>query len=67
MLDSMYCLPRTKSSLGSPSHVLPSELAASNCSADSLMSLLCLELWPPSEVSVGIGWLILVAGVICLD
>ena len=67
MLCSMYCLLGTKSSLGSPSHVLPSELAASNCSADSLMSLLCLELWPPGEVFVGIGWLILVAGVICLD
>ena len=65
MLGSMYCLPGTKSSLGSPSHVLPSELAASNCSADSLMSLLCLELCPPGEVSAGTAWLTLVVGVGC--
>ena len=65
MLGSMYCLPGTKSSLGSPSHVLPSELAASNCLANSLMSLLCLELCPPGELFVGTIRLTLFLGVGC--
>jgi len=28
-----------------------------------LTSLLCLELWPPGELSVGIGWVTLCVGV----
>ena len=63
MLRNTYCLPATESWTGSPSVVCPSELAASNCSADSLMSLLCLELRPPGEFSASTIRLTLFVGV----
>jgi len=65
MLGNTYCLSRTESWTSSPSVVLSSKLATSNCLADSLMSLLCLELCPPRELSIGTIWLTLFVGVGC--
>ena len=65
MLRNTYCLSRTESWTSSPLVVLPSNLAASNCSVDSLMSLLCLELCPPGELSTGTVQLTLFVGVGC--
>ena len=58
------CSPGTKSvSSCCPSVLWPSEFAASTWSANSFMSLLCLELCPPGEVSLSAGWVTLIVGV----
>jgi hypothetical protein len=59
------CLPGTKESSASASVIWPSEFSASKVSVHSLMSLLCLELCTPGEVSLGATLVALCVGVGC--